>query len=169
MASLELISGENLKAFARCIASSVFVVTTFDKNGKPHGATISAGTSLSLTPPMVLICLAHTSSTLAALRESSRFRLHVLAFDQSEVSQNFASKYPSKCDTFLSGRDRNGVPVLDGVVAAAECRAVSEFSAGDHAIIVGALDGVSVDGGLPLIYHHGTYAALAGRAVSAAA
>lgn len=154
------VSAEKFKAFGRCVASSVFVVTATDKEGRAHGATISASTSLSLTPPMILICLAHTSNTLLALRDSSCFRLHVLSADQSEISRSFASKDPAKGAALASSRDRSGAPVVDGAIAAAQCHVVSEFSAGDHAIVVGALDDVTFGSGEPLMYHRGAYTRL---------
>src|SRR5690606_20193301 len=146
--------------FARCIASSVFVITTTDADGRPHGATIIAAGSLSLSPPTLMVSLAHSSSTLAALRQSGCFRLHVLRQGQEELSRRFASKDAAKCIEFASGFDHNGSPVLEGVVAAVACRVVSEFVSGDHTIIVGALDDVTINDGTPLLYHHGEYAAL---------
>lgn len=160
MTAVNIDSGKALKSFARCIASSVFVVTTTDSNGKPHGATIIAGGSLSLSPPTIMVCLAHSSKTLAALRQSGCFRLHVLRQGQEELSRRFASKDAAKCIELASDFDHNGSPVLDGVVAAVACQVVTEFVAGDHAIVVGALDTVTIGDGAPLIYHHGDYAAL---------
>lgn len=154
------VSADKFKAFGRCIASSVFIVTATDREGKAHGATISASTSLSLSPPLILICLAHTSNTLTALRDSSYFRLHVLSSDQRDISQSFASKDPAKGVSLTSSRDRSGAPILDGALAAAECRVVSEFSVGDHSIVVGALDDISFGDGEPLMYHQGAYTKL---------
>lgn len=162
------ISAENLKAFGRCIATSVFVVTTVDASGKPHAATICTSTSLSLAPPMILICLAHSSNTLMALRESARFRLHVLSAGQDDLSQTFAGKGPAKGEVLAALRERNGLPMLEGAVAAAECNVVDEFSVGDHSIVVGALDDISIEGGEPLIYHRAGYTALARAPMMAA-
>ncbi|WP_164919445.1 flavin reductase family protein [Hansschlegelia zhihuaiae] len=150
-----------LKAFGRTIASSVFVVTASDADGEPNGATISASVSLSLDPPLVLICLAHASDTLAAIRQTGCFRLHVLAAGQDAVSQAFAGRRREAYSAHLDGVDQNGAPALRNALAAARCRVASEFSAGDHAIVVGALEDVSVTAAAPLIYHCGGYAALA--------
>lgn len=161
MTAMNIPSAEALKSFARCVASSVFVITTRDGRGQPHGATIIAAGSLSLSPPTLMVSLAHDSSTLAALRESGFFRLHVLRQGQEELSRRFATKDAAKCIDMASGFDHNGSPVLDGVLAAVACQVVTEFVSGDHAIVVGALDAVTIRDGTPLLYHHGDYAALA--------
>lgn len=157
-----------LKVFGRSLASSVFVVTAADLDGAPHGATISACTSLSLDPALILICLAGTSQTLNALRNTGHFRVHLLADDQAEVSRAFASRERAGYDQHLDEPD-HGVPILSRALAAARCRLVSETSAGDHVIVVGALEEVAASPGSPLLYHRGAYAALPAATVRAAA
>ena len=157
----QLTPQDALKAFGRSIASSVFVVTATDADGAAHGATISAGVSLSLDPPLVLICLGHGSSTLAALRSSGCFRVHVLGAGQDAVSRAFAGKDRAAYAAHLGGNDSNGAPMLRLAVAAARCRVATEFAAGDHALVVGALEDVAITAAAPLIYHRGGYAALA--------
>lgn len=157
------ISPGELRAFAGHFATGVAVVTTVHADGEPCGVTINAVTSLSLDPPLFLICLDHASKTLAALVKSGHFGLHFLSREQTEVSRIFASKQDNKFASIAHRRGGNGSPLIEGVVAAAECRLTEICPGGDHAIIIGAVETVHVFGGAPLLYHRGAYAALEGE------
>jgi flavin reductase (DIM6/NTAB) family NADH-FMN oxidoreductase RutF len=153
----------DLRAFAGNFATGVAVVTTRNAKGACFGLTMNAVTSLSLNPPLLLICLANGSSTLGALHESGRFCLHFLASNQQDLSGLFSKKIEEKF-TGLSYRiGELGSPVLAGVVAASECDVLNKYPGGDHTIIVGAVKTVSVTGGEPLLYHRGEYASLVER------
>ncbi|WP_029350929.1 flavin reductase family protein [Bosea sp. 117] len=149
-----------LRAFAGHFATGVAVVTTTHPDGQFHGVTINAVTSLSLTPPLFLICLDHRSNTLGALLASRHFGLHFLAREQTEISRVFASKQEDKFAAVPHRPGRHGSPLIEGVVAAAECSVSEICPGGDHTIIIGAVDQVHVFGGEPLLYHRGAYAAL---------
>lgn len=154
------LSPGELRAFAGHFPTGVAVVTTAHPDGPLHGVTINAVTSLSLTPPLFLICLDHRSNTLGALLASGHFGLHFLAREQTELSRLFASKQEDKFAGIAHRRGGRGSPLIEGVVAAAECSVSEICPGGDHTIIIGAVDHVHVFGGEPLLYHRGTYAAL---------
>ncbi|MGY3614834.1 flavin reductase family protein [Bradyrhizobium sp. USDA 10063] len=154
------VSPRELRDFAGHFATGVAVVTTAHPDGALHGVTLNAVTSLSLDPPLFLVCLNHNSNTLAALLASRHFGLHFLSREQTEISQVFASKRDDKFANVSFRQGRRGSPLIEGVVAAAECSLSDVCSGGDHAIIIGAVDNIHVFGGEPLLYHRGNYAAL---------
>ena len=152
-----LIQPVELRQFAGHFATGVAVVTTRSKDGVASGLTMNAVTSLSLDPPLLLICLANNSTTLQTLGESEAFCLHYLAADQKEVSATFATKSDDKFAGLSYSIGALGSPVLDGVVAASECEVVNTYPGGDHTIVVGAVRSIVVNGGDPLVYHRGQY------------
>lgn len=149
-----------LRHFAGHFPTGVAVVTTRDRSGKNHGITINAVTSLSLDPALLLICLDNRSNTLPAVLESGGFCLHFLSAHQMHLSRTFASKHEYKFSTVEFQTSPNGSPVLEGVVAASECRVTAVHPGGDHTIIVAAVEQVHVAGGEPLLFHRGAYANL---------
>jgi flavin reductase (DIM6/NTAB) family NADH-FMN oxidoreductase RutF len=152
-----LLDATEFRAFAGHFATGVAVVTTRDGCGKPNGLTINAVTSLSLDPPLLLICLANDSSTLAAINQSAAFCVHYLAADQQTLSNHFARKLDDKFLESSHSIGGSGCPILEGVVAYCECEVQGSYPGGDHTILVGAVTRTSVTGGDPLIYHRGRY------------
>ncbi len=144
-------------------ATGVAVVTARDGEGRAFGTTANSLTSVSLEPPLLLVCLTHGSETLTALRATGRFGVSVLGASQRELSDRFAK--PASPTTWLGVRtaDAGGVPLLHGAAATAECEVHELLPGGDHAIVVGHVVGADhVDGPHePLLYHRGAYAALA--------
>lgn len=158
--SAPAITATDLRTFAGQFATGVAVVTTRSPEGELAGVTINAVTSLSLTPPLFLICLDHKSNTLGAVLSSGKFALHFLARGQTEVSRVFASKSADKFAEVDHAPGENGSPILSGVLAAAECSLAEMCAGGDHTIIIGQVEKVHIHGGEPLLYHRGAYAAL---------
>jgi flavin reductase (DIM6/NTAB) family NADH-FMN oxidoreductase RutF len=158
-----MITATELRSFAGHFATGVAVVTTQSPEGELCGVTINAVTSLSLDPPLFLICLDHKSNTLGALLASGRFALHFLSRDQTEVSKVFASKRADKFEQVDHSLGASGSPLITGVLAAAECKLSEICPGGDHTIIIGEVETVHVHGGEPLLFHRGAYAALEGE------
>ncbi|MBS1886186.1 MAG: flavin reductase family protein [Actinobacteria bacterium] len=117
--------------------TGVSLVTSQGADG-PVGCTANALTSLSLDPPLLLVCFAHTARSLEAVRASRRFAVNVLSWDQRELSAKFASS-GEQAEKFsgVVHRIEDGVPVIDGCVANLVCELDRELSVGDHAIAVG--------------------------------
>lgn len=143
-------------------ASGVTIVSTCDADGRPTGLTASAFSSVSLDPPLILVCVDHKSQSYPAMRERGYFAVNILAVDQEAISRRFAS---SRLDKFESVPHRItdlGVPVVEGAVAQLECVTVSMHVEGDHTIFVGRVERAATGGGDPLLYARGRYERLSG-------
>ena len=139
-------------------ATGVSVITAEGQNG-PAGATANALTSLSLEPPLVLVCFDLSSRTLSAVRDSERFCINMLAADQESVSRLFATK-KSQEEKFgeIDFRLEQGAPVIEGALAWIVCTLDSELRRGDHVVAIGQV----VDGGFdreahPLLFYRASY------------
>jgi 3-hydroxy-9,10-secoandrosta-1,3,5(10)-triene-9,17-dione monooxygenase reductase component len=141
--------------------TGVAVVTSVGENG-PSGLTLSALCSLSIEPLMVLACLDRGSRTLAAIRQTRRCAINVLATGQREVAIGFAGKAPER-EKFagVGWTEVDGMPVLDGVVSWLTGDVEELVPGGDHLIAVIRVARLGVPGGEPLVYHRGRFHALA--------
>jgi 3-hydroxy-9,10-secoandrosta-1,3,5(10)-triene-9,17-dione monooxygenase reductase component len=141
--------------------TGVSVVTALGSGG-PAGATANAFTSLSLEPPLLLICLDVRSRTLRAARGSGRFCVNILAAGQEDVSRLFATK-KSQGDKFaeISYRLNYGAPVIDGCLATIVCGLDSELRCGDHLVLIGRVLHADInEGAAPLIFYRSNYQTL---------
>jgi len=152
---------KTFRAAMGCFASGVTVVTACTAEGEPVGLTVSAFSSVSLRPPLVLICLGERTSNLESFRRGP-FTVNILADSQRDVSTRFADKRDDRFDGVSHAPGENGAPVLDGCLAAVECDVHDILTAGDHDIIVGLVTRVSgAEEGAPLLHCRGQYAGLA--------
>jgi flavin reductase (DIM6/NTAB) family NADH-FMN oxidoreductase RutF len=144
-------------------ASGVTIVTS-RAGERVHGMTVSAFSSVSLEPALVLVCADKTSDTHAVIAEAGFFAVNVLASEQQELSNRFASK-KDEHRRFVGLETREavtGAPLLPGCVAHLDCRVVASHEAGDHLIYVGRVEAAEEDGERePLLYFQGGYRALA--------
>lgn len=142
-------------------ATGVTVVTSMGEQG-PSGLTANAVCSLSLAPPLMIVCLDRGSRTLAAVRRSERLAVNVLARDQQGLAASFASKAPEREKFRQVGHEVvDGVPVIDGVVAWLTGSVRDLVPGGDHVIGVAEVRSVGTPGGEPLVYFHGGYHVIA--------
>lgn len=148
--------GEFRDALSR-FASGVSVVTTRDASGRSHGITVSAFCSVSLNPPLVLICIEKATASHYAFHESSAFIVNVLDATQQDISEQFAAPAADKFADreFDSGIEE--IPRLIAALASIECRIVNAHDGGDHTIFVGSVESVSTRVGKPLIYFSHEY------------
>jgi len=144
----------------RSFAAGVTVVTTRDREGRPSGLTASAFTSVSLAPPLVLVCVDHTATAHPDFRERGWFAVNLLRREQEALSRRFAVSGGDKFRGVPCHDGQTGLPLLDGALATLECRIVQAHEAGDHTIFVGQVEAASVTGGRPLVYFHGVYHSL---------
>ncbi|MEP6945733.1 MAG: flavin reductase family protein [Acidobacteriota bacterium] len=155
------LSSIEFRAALSNFASGVTVVTTTDAAGRMHGITVSAFCSVSLDPPMVLICIEKTTASHYAFEESEIFVVNILAAHQRDVSERFASPYLDK----FAGVDFEvgmlGAPILSGALVNLECRLRHSLNGGDHSIFVGEVEDARFDSGQPLVYFAGEYSELA--------
>ena len=138
--------------------SGVTVVTTSDSDKRPTGLTCSAFASVSLDPPLVLVCVDHKAQSFPALRDHGRFAVNILRADQEEVSRRFAtSKILDKFEGVPHTISDLGLPLVEGALAHLECVTVSTHVEGDHTIFVGRVERAGAPGGEPLLYFKGRY------------
>ncbi len=141
-------------------ATGVSVVTARDGEGAPVGTTANAISSVSLDPPLLLACLARSSETLAAVRESGRFAVNILAAEQRHHSDRFAKKGSAVGAHEVEFDDHeHGVPVLPGALATIACAVEAIYPAGDHEIVVGLAHHLEHrdPGAKPLLFYRGSY------------
>lgn len=143
-------------------ATGVTILTTSDGDDRPTGLTASAFSSVSLDPPLVLVCVDHKSQSYPALRDRGRFAVNILRSDQEAVSRRFASTRLDKFDGVPHTMSDLGLPLIGGALAALECITVSAHAEGDHTIFVGRVERITVESGEPLLYFRGRYERLAG-------
>ena len=143
--------------------TGVTIASVVDPHGKPHGLTVSSFTSLSLQPPLILICLGHRITMIEAFRAATHFGVNVLSESQRDLSERFARKGHDRFDGVPWRRGRSGVPLIEGVLAAIECQVYERIQAGDHDILVGRMLHATVMEGTPLVHWAGRYERLAGE------
>lgn len=143
-------------------ATGVAVITGRDGGG-PAGLTTNALCSVSLEPPLVLVCFDNGSRTLSVVRESGRFGVNVLRAPHADLARAFASKAPhSEKFAGIAHREVEGVPVLEGALAWVACDLERLVPAGDHTIGLGAVRAMGHDDeGEPLVWFGGHYRAMA--------
>ena len=156
----EAVSGDELRSAMGRFATGVTIITSRKQDGTPVGTTVSAVSSLSLDPPLVLVCLAHSSATLATVRTSGAFGVNILAAHQSGLSD--ACARPSDDEIWESVTHRAGVtdtPRLDDALAHVECVVEHFVSGGDHEIVIGRVVDVELGSSdhQPLLYYRGAY------------
>lgn len=152
------------RALMASFPTGVTVVTTLEPDGSPRGMTLNALTSVSAEPPLLLICVATGSRTLAAIRHTGAFAVNVLDAGSRHIAAMFASRGPASFDDLLWHRSVRalGVPVLsDHVAARAECLVERVIEAGDHHLVIGAIVGGTAFGAAPLVYHRRGYGGVA--------
>jgi len=141
--------------------TGVTVITTTGDDG-PHGMTANAFSSLSLDPPLVLVCVVQGTPSAAAIQGNGVFAVNVLAADQEPLSRYFASRdRPRGTAAFANVAHKvleSGSPILDGVCAYLDCRLTADHPGGDHRILVGEVLAIGTDPSRePLVFHGGAY------------
>ena len=139
-------------------ASGVTVITV-DHDDQSYGTTASAVCSLSLEPPMLLVCLNKTSSTGQAIAAARHFAVNILAEGQADAAMRFATKG----DKFAGQRIVRGVagqPLLGDALANLECRVVEEVTGGTHTVFLGEVEQATGGHGAPLAYFRGQFGRL---------
>ena len=144
-------------------ASGVSVVTTND-DGMLYGLTVSSFSSLSLDPPLVLVCLSASNRLVTMIRQCGRFAVSILAADQVAASNYFArpGRLPTPDFQEVEGEwTEHEVPVVKGALAWVACSLHEAIEQGDHVIVIGRVVGTHVSGGEnPLLYFHRGYRTL---------
>jgi flavin reductase (DIM6/NTAB) family NADH-FMN oxidoreductase RutF len=141
-------------------ATGVTIITTFNREGTLHGLTANAFTSLSLVPPLCVVCVDKKAESYPSFEESKVFTVNILRDDQEELSRKFAVSGTDKFTGVAYKRGGNGAPILDNVIAWLECRVTAAHDGGDHTIYIGEIDEAQTREGKPLMFFRGGYRSL---------
>lgn len=153
------VAPDELRATLRKFPSGITVVTV-SHDGHVHGMTASSFSSVSLEPPLVLVCLAQESRTRELVAQAGHFAVNILSAGQEEIARSFARQGIKPFDTVPHAAGAHGAPLLTGSLAWLECRTVQTHQAGDHDVVVAAVEACGTEDGLPLVYYDGAYRAL---------
>jgi len=146
-----------LRKVMGCFATGVTVITTRDQNGSPYGLTANAVTSLSLVPPLLLICVDRKAETFPHFFDSKIFVLNILCEDQEAISRRFATTGGDKFAGLAYRLGDLGTPILEGTLGWVECRIIETIEAGDHVIHIGEVQEAEWREGRPLLFYRGKY------------
>lgn len=157
------IDGKLFRNVMGSFATGVTVVTTEDSEQNPYGVTVNSFTSVSLNPPLVLVCLDKGLNGLEAFLESRRFAVNVLAEDQELVSTHCATRGTDRGEC-VTLQGISGIPVIENPLALIECELRDTFPGGDHLILLGEVIHLalspSIEERAPLLFYRGRYAGL---------
>lgn len=152
-------NAERFRALLARFASGVTIVTATDEEGRPHGMTVSAFASVSLDPPLVLVCIDRAASMGPLLIRVGHFGVNILAEGQEWLSRRFADEAMELRFDGVPWRLGHGrVPTIDGAHASLVCTPSSCTDGGDHLILLGQVtEGTAGAATEPLVYHRGAY------------
>ena len=141
-----------------CFATGVTVVTCLDSAGKPAGLTVNSFTSVSLDPPLLLVCLHKKAASALALIAAGHFAVNVLQTGQRPASITFSTRVEDRFDETPWSCGEAGAPILEQSLCVFECARFAVYDGGDHHILVGRVVKASFDSGLdPLLFFRGSY------------
>ena len=141
-----------------CFTTGVTVVTTRAPDGGPAGFTANSFASVSLDPPLALVCVDLGANSLPVLEAAGVFVVNVLHADQQEIARRFTAKGGDRFQSLPLERWRTGAPVIAGCMANFECETHHAFDAGDHRVFIGRIVKVRMDPDhQPLVFLRGGY------------
>jgi flavin reductase (DIM6/NTAB) family NADH-FMN oxidoreductase RutF len=156
----EAVSSAEFREIMGSFPTGVTVITTLDEAGRPIGLTASAVSSVSLSPPQLLICLGSDRYTARAVTSRGRFVVNFLGGDQQAVAERFARHADDKFAGLPVRAGEDGLPLIEGALAHAECVVTKAMPAGDHTVFVGLVVRGTAGQGAPLMYfrrHYGEW------------
>ena len=136
--------------------TGVAVVTVF-QDGKPHGMTVNSLTSVSLDPPLLLVCMAPRARTAQALVSEGRFAVSVLAAGQEHIARRFATPHEDHFAGLELHVSDGGNPHIPGVLASIDCSVHAVHTEGDHVVVLGTMEAATWRDGQPLAFHSGRF------------
>jgi len=142
-------------------ATGVAVITT-EIDGMPQGMTVNSLTSLSVDPPLLLVCLTNGTRTAAAVITRGAFVVNVLTRNQRHLSDRFARPGTPHFEQLPTVLSHGGIPTLPGCAGHIECDVAAVHSGGDHLIVVGRVRACRAAPASPLLFYRGHYHRLAG-------
>ncbi len=155
------VTSEEFRRACGRFATGVTIASVIDSTGAPHGLTVSSFTSVSLEPPLILICLGHEVTVIDHFRAARFFGVNVLGEEQQHLSERFARKGADRFNGIPWDRGETGAPLIPGALAAIECETRQRITSGDHDIFVGEMTRARIGEGQPLVYFASRYRRLA--------
>jgi 3-hydroxy-9,10-secoandrosta-1,3,5(10)-triene-9,17-dione monooxygenase reductase component len=148
-----------LRSALGCFPTGVAAVCARNGSGEPVGLAANSFTSVSLEPPLVLFCIATTSSTWVQLQQSPTFAISILAAHHEPVCRQLSMKGVDRFADLEWGDAPSGSPIIGGAVAWFDCTTAQRHLAGDHEIVVGEVTtfGTSDEGLQPLVFHRSKF------------
>jgi flavin reductase (DIM6/NTAB) family NADH-FMN oxidoreductase RutF len=153
------VSPDDFRRALRKFASGVTIVTV-SVDGELHGATASSFASVSLDPPLILVCLDKTSHTRELLLKEGSFAVNILGADQTEIARAFSLRGPKPFDRIRHHAGSQGAPLFDDSIAWIECKTERVVEAGDHDIVIGEVTSCDATDRMPLLYYEADYRSL---------
>jgi flavin reductase ActVB len=140
--------------------SGVTIVTTADPDGRWWGFTATSFCSVSMDPPLVLVCLADDAQCYPVFARADRWVVHVVHGEHADLATRFATRGADKFADAGFAADERGLPVLAGACATLDCAPYARHTAGDHTILVGRVEGTRVSEQRPVVYFRRNFHAL---------
>jgi flavin reductase (DIM6/NTAB) family NADH-FMN oxidoreductase RutF len=158
------LEASDFRAACARFATGVAIVTVRTADGTPHGLTVSSFTSVSINPPLILVCLDYGCTILPHFRENPHFAINILGESQQELSVIFSAKPEGRFEGLDWAQGKFGSPLFPGSLAHLENTRESVVEAGDHAILIGRVQSVHLSDtksqGKPLLYFNRSYRSL---------
>jgi len=140
------------------LASGVSIITSIDAEGRKVGIVVTSLTSVSLDPPLLLVCIDNRSWMKTVLAAGLPFNVHILTSDQEEIAKHFASRSQEKFSNLQDQIGTTGCPTLPEYAALLECVSYNVTIVGDHTIVIGRVSNAIVKHETrPLVYHERKY------------
>lgn len=150
------ISASDFRTAMGTFATGVAVVLA-DHDNRLHGMTVNSLTSVSLDPPLLLVCPRHGSTTGRAMKESGSFVVNILDVHQRDIASRFVGSFANRFDGLDLGKSLRGFPVLAGALAHFDCVVRDIHDGGDHDIVVGEVVSCVQRSGDPLLFYRGAF------------
>lgn len=155
---------QSLRATMRRWATGVTVVTS--RHGDLlHGITVNSFTSLSLDPPLCLVCIDKRAKAHEEIPRAGHFAVNILSAEQAEIANRFAGRRPELTDLFADlalQAAPSGAPVFAGILGYLDCRLHERLAGGDHTIFIGWVEHAqTLEEGVPLLFYGGAFRQLA--------
>ena len=132
-------------------------MTAQPQDEAPHGLTANAFCSVSLDPPLILVCIERSADSHDSLVRAKAFCVNVLSSDDERIARRFAESADHKFDGIAYHTEQTGAPVLDAALAWVDCEMFATYPGGDHTIFVGKVIAGDAREGTPLLYYRGGY------------
>jgi flavin reductase (DIM6/NTAB) family NADH-FMN oxidoreductase RutF len=155
-----MIDSDTFRAALGRFSCGITILTARDQKGRDHGMTVSAFCSVSLEPPLVLVSVGHDASMHGLMMRAESVGISVLSSVQEPLSRRFADPESDRFDGVGYARGEKGVALLDDALVHLECDVIDRHEAGDHTIIICAVERAEAFDGRPLLYYRGGYAQL---------